>query len=317
MGIFLKQHFKRYSLTSILLCLSSLAAAQSFIYPMQPVKVAEGTWYIEAVRESFTPENGGAIANVAFLRVADRVIVIDSGPSKRFGEQLRAKIVETTGKQPTDLLLTHHHPDHSLGNQAFADINIWALKETDQQLKTEGNAFAESLYQMVGDWMRGTEVLPANMTLTPGPLFPDTDRLVIIGLTGHTGADLLLLDKQSRILFASDMVFFQRALATPHTPGIDVWLKDIAYLRTLEFDNIIPGHGPMTSKETALDQMEQYLIWLDTLLSQAAAQGLTMNELRNSQIPQEFDSIALSRYELTRTIAHLYPEYELRAFSKK
>lgn len=317
MGISLKPNFKRYWLPSILLCLSSVTAAQSFVYPMNPVSAAEGTWYIEAARESFNPENGGAIANVAFIRAADRVIVIDSGPSKRFGEQLRAKIVETTGQQPTDLLLTHHHPDHSLGNQAFADINIWALRETDQQLKAEGNAFAESLYQMVGDWMRGTEVLPANMTLTPGPLFPDTERFEIIGLTGHTGADLLLLDKQSRVLFASDMVFFQRALATPHTPGIDVWLNDIAYLRTLEFDNIIPGHGPMTSKETALDQMEQYLIWLDTLLSQAAAQGLTMNELRNSQIPQEFDSIALSWYELTRTIAHLYPEYELRAFSKK
>lgn len=317
MGISLRQHFKRYLLLGALYALNTPASATPFVYPMEAVKVAEDTWYIEAVRESFTPENGGAIANVAFLRADDRVIVIDSGPSKRFGEQLRAKIVETTGQQPTDLLLSHHHPDHSLGNQAFADINIWAFKETDQQLKAEGNAFAETLYQMVGDWMRGTEVLPANRTLVPGSLFTDTDRLEVIGLSGHTGADLLLLDRKSRVLFASDMIFFQRALATPHTPGIDVWLKDIAYLRTLEFDTIIPGHGPVTSKQAALDQMEQYLTWLDNLLSEAAAQGLTMNELRNSDIPLEFNSIALTRYELTRTIAHLYPDYELRAFSKK
>lgn len=317
MGISLRQHFKRYLITGALYALGSPASATPFVYQMEPVKVAEDTWYIEAVRESFTPENGGAIANVAFLRADDRIVVIDSGPSKRFGEQLRAKIVETTGQQPTDLLLTHHHPDHSLGNQAFADINIWALKETDQQLKAEGNAFAETLYLMVGDWMRGTEILPANRTLVPGLLFTDTDRLEVIGLSGHTGADLLLLDRKSRVLFASDMIFFQRALATPHTPGIDVWLKDIAYLRTLEFDTIVPGHGPVTSKQAALDQMEKYLTWLDSLLSEAAAQGLTMNELRNSDIPAEFNSIALSRYELTRTIAHLYPDYELQAFSKK
>ena len=73
----------------------------------------------------------------------------------------------------------------------------------------------------------------------------------------------------------------------------------------------------MTSKSEALDQMEAYLRWLDRLLSESALQGLTMNELRNAEIPAEFNSIALTRYELTRTIAHLYPNYELKAFSKK
>ena len=291
--------------------------AQSFEYPMEPIQVAQNTWYIEAVRESFTPQNGGAIANIAFVRDDDRVLVIDSGPSKRFGQQLRQLIVATTGQEPTDLLLTHHHPDHSLGNQAFADINIWALKETATQLKAEGNAFAESLYLMVGDWMRGTEILAPNKVIEAGKMFSDSDRFEVIALKGHTGADLLLLDRESRVLFASDMIFFQRALATPHTPGLDVWLADINYLRTLPFDQVIPGHGPVTSKSEALDQMEAYLRWLDRLLSESALQGLTMNELRNAEIPAEFNSIALTRYELTRTIAHLYPNYELKAFSKK
>ena len=296
---------------------ATTSAAQSFKYPMKPIQVTDNTWYIEAVRESFTPQNGGAIANVAFVADGDRLLVIDSGPSKRFGEQLREVIVSTTGQEPTDLLLTHHHPDHSLGNQAFADINIWALKETANQLKTEGNAFAESLYLMVGDWMRGTEILAPNQIIEPGPLFDDRDRFEVIALKGHTGADLLLLDKASRVLFASDMIFFQRALATPHSPGLDVWLADINYLRTLPFDQVIPGHGPVTSKTEALDQMEAYLRWLDQILSESASQGLTMNELRDTVIPAEFSSIALTRYELTRTIAHLYPDYELRAFSKK
>lgn len=324
MGISLKQHFKRRLklqlfnatlLGTVLTANTSLA--QSFEYPMKPVQVAENTWYIEAVLESFTPQNGGAIANVAFVVDGNRVLVIDSGPSKRFGEQLRQQIVNTTGQEPTDLLLTHHHPDHSLGNQAFADINIWALKETANQLKTEGNAFAESLYLMVGDWMRGTEILAPNKLIEAGLLFSDSDRFEVIALTGHTGADLLLLDRKSRVLFASDMIFFQRALATPHTPGLDVWLADIDYLRTLPFDRVIPGHGPVTSKAEALDQMEEYLRWLDQLLSESASQGLTMNELRGTEIPAEFSGIALTRYELTRTIAHLYPNYELKAFSKK
>lgn len=316
-AIFLKQRSKGLTGAALLLLLSDLSNAQSFDYALRPQLVAEKTWVIEAPRENFSMQNGGAIANIAFIDAGEHLLVVDSGPSKRFGEQLRDAILETTGKQPTDLLITHHHPDHALGNQAFADTRISALQRTTEQLKAEGNAFAENLYLMVGDWMRGTEVLLPNTRVEAGPLFADSDRFEILTLTGHTGSDLLLLDHQSRTLFASDLIFFQRALATPHTPGLQIWLADIELLRTLDFDTIVPGHGPVTTKETALNQMTDYLNWLDQLLTEASSAGLTMNELRQTRIPEQFDQIALTRYELTRTIAHLYPDYELRAFSKK
>lgn len=315
--IFLKQRFKQVAVASTLICVANATQGQNFDYDLRPQQVSDSVWYIEAVRENFSPQNGGAIANVAFVEDGDHVVVIDSGPSKRFGEQFYKIITETTGKQPTDLLITHHHPDHALGNQAFAAANILSLPKTAQQLKSEGNAFAENLYQLVGDWMRGTEVLLPSNTLEAGPLYDDSDRLEIISLNGHTGSDLLLLDHESGILFASDLIFFQRALATPHTPGLDIWMSDIEYLRSLPFERIIPGHGPITGKNEALDQMAAYLKWLDQTLSQAASEGFTMNELRDTAIPEEFSQIALTRYELTRTIAHLYPEYELKAFSKK
>lgn len=85
--------------------------------------------------------------------------MIDSGPSKRYGEALRQAIAATTDKPVLEVLLTHHHPDHVLGNQAFADVPVGALAGTGDLLRQQGEAMAENMYRLVGDWMRGTEVV--------------------------------------------------------------------------------------------------------------------------------------------------------------
>ena len=59
------------------------------------------------------------------------VIVIDSGPSRRYVEQLRAAIRRVTPLPPVLLLNTHHHPDHFLGNQALA-IGMWYFQQREK-----------------------------------------------------------------------------------------------------------------------------------------------------------------------------------------
>ncbi|WP_370693741.1 MBL fold metallo-hydrolase [Pseudomonas sp. FP818] len=87
------------------------------------------------------------------------MVVIDTGPSRRYGEALRQAIATVTDKPVIQVLLTHHHPDHVLGNQAFKDVPIAALAGTTTLLREQGDGMAENMYRMVGDWMRGTEVL--------------------------------------------------------------------------------------------------------------------------------------------------------------
>ncbi len=316
-GIFSRQLFKRATLTFSLLGVSCGVCAGEKSYPINPIEVAKNTYFIEGARENFSTENGGAIANVAFINAGNHILVIDSGPSKRYGDQLFRLIKNQFGRPATDLLISHHHPDHALGTQAFAGISVWALPRTTELLRTEGGSFAENLYQLVGDWMRDTEISLPNREAKAGPLFPDTDRFELIALRGHTSSDLLLMDHQTRTLFTSDIVFYQRALATPHTPGLAVWRQDIERLKALDFDLLVPGHGPAVAKDIALAQMTDYLNWLNKLLSESATQGLTMNEVIRQPIPDRFSDIAMSRYELTRTVTHLYPTYEETLFSAK
>ena len=285
-------------------------------YGLQPRQIAADTWLLEGRTDNFAEDNGGNIVNTAFIVTNAGVVVIDSGPSKRYGEALRQAIAKVTDKPVIKLLLTHHRPDHALGNQAFADVPIAALAGTTQLLREQGEAMAENMYRLVGDWMRGTEVLLPTEELQAGLLTIGDHPLRLLALRGHTGADLAIFDERSVVLFAGDLVFYQRALTTPGTPGLDVWLADIATLQALPWQLIVPGHGPLANSAAPFAQMTDYLGWLDGLLRTGAAEGAEMNALIRAPIPERFAAVNLSRYELIRSVSHLYPRYEQARFKR-
>lgn len=296
-------------------CLT-LPAHAELRYTLQPRQIADDVWLLEGSTDNFDKANGGNIVNTGFIVTDAGVVVIDSGPSRRYGEAMRAAIASVTDRPVIKLLLTHHHPDHVLGNQAFTDVPIAALAGTTELLREQGNAMAENMYRLVGDWMRGTEVALPTETLAPGTLEIGGRALRLLALRGHTGADLAILDERSGVLFAGDVLFYQRALTTPNSPGLDVWLEDLDTLEALPWKRLVAGHGPVADDAAPFLQMRDYLGWLDGLLREAANGGADMNEVIQSPIPERFAGISLTRYELIRSVSHLYPRYEAMALQR-
>lgn len=175
---------------------------------------------------------------------------------------------------------------------------------------------AENMYRLVGDWMRGTEVVLPTESVTTGTLEVGGRTLRLLALRGHTGADLAILDERTGVLFAGDILFYQRALTTPNSPGLDVWLADLDTLQALPWKRLVAGHGPVADDAAPFAQMRDYLGWLDGLLRDSAASGADMNEVIQSPIPERFAGISLTRYELIRSVSHLYPRYEADALER-
>lgn len=294
----------------LLLAAISLPSLADLDYHLVPRQIAADTWMLEGSTENFSRSNGANIVNSAFIVTESGVVVIDSGPSLRYGQALRQAIARVTDKPVVQVLLTHHHPDHALGNQAFSDVPIGALAGTGARLKEQGDALAENLYRLVGDWMRGTQVLLPNQVIEPGTQVFGSHPLRLLAFSGHSGADLAVFDEKTGVLFAGDLLFYQRALTTPLSPGLDVWLQDVQQLKGLPWKLLVPGHGPLANDSAPFEQMVDYLGWLDGLLHDSALQGLEMNEVLATPIPTRFAGISLTQYELTRTVSHLYPQYE-------
>ena len=301
---------------SLLLTLLALHAQAALDYRLEPREIAAGVWLLEGSTDNFASENGGNIVNTGFIVGDDGVLVIDTGPSRRYGEAMRQAIARVTDKPVREVLLTHHHPDHVLGNQAFADSRIAALPGTTELLREQGDALAENMYRLVGDWMRGTQVVLPDAAVAAGELTLVGRRLQLLALSGHTGADLAILDTTSGVLFAGDLLFYERALTTPNTPGLDVWLKDLDSLQGTAWKQLVPGHGPVATDDKPFAQMRDYLGWLDALMRTGVEQGREMNELIRTPIPERFAGISLTRYELIRSVSHLYPRYENRLLKR-
>lgn len=294
----------------LLAVLASAYVQADFDYALQPRQIADGVWLLEGSTDNFSQANGGNIVNTGFIVSDEGVLVIDTGPSKRYGEAMRQAIARVTDKPVLKVILTHHHPDHVLGNQAFSDVPIAALPATTALLAEQGEAMAENMYRLVGDWMRGTEVVLPTEALKAGPLQIGGRSLQLLALRGHTGADLAILDAKTGVLFAGDLLFYQRALTTPGTPGLETWLADLDQLQPLPWKQIVPGHGPLATDASPFAQMRDYLGWLDGLMRKGAEQGAEMNELIRTPIPERFARVSLSRFELIRSVSHLYPRYE-------
>ena len=239
----------------------------------------------------------------------DGVVVIGSGPSRQFGERYRKLIEDTTGKRVLEVIITHKHPDHFLGNQAFRDVPIRADAKTTAMIQAEGEGLAENLYRLVGDGMRGTEALLPTGTVGGGPMRLGTRELELREYRGHTDSDLVLVDKSSGVVFAGGLVFAQRIPTTPHAQ-VGPWLQSLRAFAALPVKTLVPSHGPVRADASAVGQTQRYLQWIDGRFRQLAEQGAEMNEVLRSEVPAEFRGWAAFGTEYTRNVAHLYPRYE-------
>lgn len=294
----------------LLLCLP--AALQAFEYKLQPQQIAENTWAVLGPNEEFTRTNGGHEINTAFIVTEEGVVVIDTGPSRLYGEALRSLIESITDQQVVRVFLTNHLPDRFLGSQAFAPGSVAALPQTIEQLKLVGPALLDNMYRLVGEAMRGTELrLPQTVVQGEVEEF-GSHRLRLLALHGHTPGDLVILDEKTGVLFTGGVVFHGR---TPTTPFADLndWQAELDRLETLDFRALVPSHGGIAVDRTPIRQTREYLNWLDQTFQQAASQGLHMNEVMRLSKPAELQQRwDLLREEFPRTVVHLYPDYELK-----
>lgn len=289
-------------------------------YRLQPRQIAPGTWVIEGAVADFLPANGCNIINTAFIATGDGVIVINTGPSRLYGEQQRRAIAATLAAvtpQPVRRVLNLNlHPDYFFGNQAWDGVPTQALAGSIAGMQAEGESYADNLYRLCGGWMRGTQATPARQALEPGSFTLGNHRLELRRLQGHTGDDLVLLDHSTGVLFAGGLVFAERVPTTPHADPAQ-WLHTLDLLaqwqRQGQFKQLVPSHGPVDQGLQGIAQTRDWLRWLTGWMQDSAQQGLDLSELLRMPVPERFAGWAAQPAELHRSLAQWYPAYERRA----
>ncbi len=288
-------------------------------YGLQARPLAEGVYVIEGANADFTPANGCNIINTGFIVTDAGVVVINTGPSRLYGEQQRALIERTTGQPVAQVIHLNLHPDYFLGNQAYANVPRRATEATRAGMAREAAAYETNLYRLCGDWMKGTQaVLPdaadaLDAAASSGVLRIGGRELLLQVLQGHTDSDLVLIDRRSGVAFIGGLAFAERIPTTPHA-RIDAWLASIttlaATLKAADARVIVPSHGPVRSDTAALFQTRDYLRWLDQRLSTSARNGLELAEVLKLPLPAPYKGWAAVDTEYLRNVVHLFPGHE-------
>lgn len=293
------------------LLLPLLAVAQD--YALKARALAPGVWVVEGANADFSPANGCNIINTGFIATDAGVLVVNTGPSRLYGEQQRVLAERTAGAKVAAVLHLNLHPDYFLGNQAYADVPRWATAATAAGIAREAAAYETNLYRLCGDWMKGTATVAPDREIDAavrsGRWTLGGREFELVELRGHTASDLVLRDRRSGVAFVGGLVFAERVPTTPHA-DVPAWLKSLEALQGLGLTTVVPSHGPVHADGRGLAGTRDFLRWLDGHFGTAAAQGWEMNELLRAPVPAVFRGWAAFETEYVRNVAHLYPRYE-------
>ena len=288
-------------------------------YQLQPRSLAPGVWVIEGAVEDFSRSNGCNIINTGFIVTEAGTLVINTGPSRLYGQQQRAAIARTTPRPVARVVSLNLHPDYFFGNQAWPDVPTAALAGTRAGMQAEGKAYEDNLYRLCGDWMQGTVSQPAREDVQPGRFMSGARSLEWVRLQGHTAHDLVLIDHSAGVMFAGGMVFMNRVPTLPHARLAD-WISGLQQLRQRitagEVVTVVPSHGPVHTGTQGVDQTLDWLQWLDARLRASAERGLDLSEVLRLPIPERFARWAALPSEYARNVTTLYPAYETAQFTK-
>jgi len=233
--------------------------------PLKVAKVAPGVFVHFGALEEWQPRNAGDVANLGFVVGSRCVAVIDTGGTPQVGRRLLAAVRKTTPLPVCYVVNTHAHPDHVLGNVAFAalpgePVSFVGSARLSASLAARERSTLNTLKRDFGLSLPREAIVYPTLAVERQLEIDLGDRLLVLQAwpTAHTDHDLTVYDRQTRTLFLSDLWF------VGHLPVLDGklrgWLDVMESLKSIDVAHAVPGHGAASSDwPAALAPQQAYL----------------------------------------------------------
>jgi len=264
-------------------------------------------------------DNRGFMNNPAVIEGKTGLILIDPGSSLQVGDKILEEVAKISIKPVIAVFNSHIHGDHWLGNQAvknaYPEIDIYAHAKTIAQSQaSEGAAWLDLMLQRTEGFSRGTEIVSANKAVK------NNDRIVIDGeefvihsmLPSHTDTDIMIEHVGSRTIFMGDNCFNLRMGRYDDSGSIVGTIAALEYIAALNFDNVVPGHGPSGDNEDVIMPYLNYLRQLEKVVAEGLEAELEDYEIKEKVLPQFAYINSWSEFDMQfgRNLNKMYLELE-------
>jgi glyoxylase-like metal-dependent hydrolase (beta-lactamase superfamily II) len=224
--------------------------------PPPPLIKPEGLRQVSAHVHVIPDNSVPMVPNVGIIVGEQAVLVVDTGLGPPNGATVLNVAQKLGGSRALYVVVTHFHPEHDLGAQAFP-ATAKMIRSSDQLkdiaefgLETAKNFASRSALNT--ELLKGADYRKADITFEKDyelDLGGVKARLSVMG-PNHTRGDIAIWVEPDRILFAGDLAMrAQPAFASPYS-SLRQWLASLDRLEALKPVLVVPSHGP-TGEETA------------------------------------------------------------------
>ena len=228
--------------------------------------------------------------NPSYVTTSDGVVVIDTPQLPTRAVQMR-KDAEAHG--PIRYVInTEHHVDHIFGNYYFKgagevvhhqgvyDLFMVVFPELDpfayakEAIPTDdpdGAAIFPDRDEFYADLNRGDIVFTGDLTLRVGG-----HTFELLHTPGHTPGQVAVYVPEERLVFTGDTVFSE-CQTWLMSSDVSQWFTALDRIAELDVDQVVPGHGPVTTKKYLSVQRAMLMEW-ETAVAVAVAKGWSREE---------------------------------------
>jgi glyoxylase-like metal-dependent hydrolase (beta-lactamase superfamily II) len=216
----------------------------------------------------------GEGGNVAALVTDDGVVLVDN-MFHRSHDAILAQVASVTDRPVTHVINTHQHDDHAGGNYRMLPFAAVIAHENVRANLT-------NIRQPYYEDTPGTPIgLPEIVFDDELALFADGVEIRALHLgRGHTSGDVIVHFPALRVIHTGDLFLSARApRPADRPPGVNIyvdyaqggsfleWTATLDRVLELDFDTIIPGHGPVTTR----DELVRFRADLEAMRDRIAA----------------------------------------------
>ncbi|MHA2272791.1 MAG: hypothetical protein ACXACI_13075 [Candidatus Hodarchaeales archaeon] len=265
-------------------------------------------------------------ANMSCIALEDELIFVDCGAIVDNARKFRQDMEDRFERPTTHLLLTHEHWHAAWAMQAFEDATIVIARDGLSYIRTNlkkddyANLKEAVLREMPDDEQLRTNIQKTTILVPhigvprekPFILGPQPDQVIFRSdIIGHTGTSALIHVPSAKVLFTGGTLVSYGAQQIRI-----IWIGRVyREIERLDFEKIIPGHGPVVEK-SYIAPIRQYYDALVEKLQEFKQDGLAAKQVakRFDELPDypgkhQNNWVEGSRYhtqELEMTIKSMY-----------
>lgn len=286
---------------------------------LQPIRVAENVYAFIGDIGDVSRANRGRIGNSGFIVAPEGIIVVDTGVSYRYAQEMARAIKRVSSRPILLAVVTHAHQEFLFGASYFQrqKVPILTHAETARLMQSRCENCLHHLKKLLGK-----NEMVSSKVVVPDLQINATEFISVAGITlelhvlgwGNTPGDIAVFHRASGVLFAGGLVDTRRVPELRDSKLKD-WQAVLTKLQNFPIKRIVPGHGAL-GDSTAIPTFAAYLSAIEQKTRTLFEANVSLSDAEKGGDLPEFEDWTLYREQHHKNVHRAYLQIEQEDLEK-